>query len=359
MSRRALMLVSATVDSNLRAAVAGRHRPRPEYLILESEHSVDLLDWSQTPGPRRRTGIQIGAQVATALRRSHGYEVLFADGEHVGIPLAAAMALKKNPLPLLAIGHHLTTRHKRTALRASLIRRRMTRILVHSPLQERFAVCELQTAPGQVALVGYGADAEFWRPLAYDEEAVIVTAGREHRDFATLAAACGDFPERVHVAAGSIHSPHSTSRNPATWPANFDVGFADYATLRDMYARAKVVVVPVVETDFQAGVTTILEAMAMGKAVVATATSGRAETITDGETGILVPSGDATALKDAIRDLLANKVKRRRLGIAARDAVMALYSVETYAATLAEHLDDLAGKSSGSSQTAGPALLHA
>ena len=37
-----------------------------------------------------------------------------------------------------------------------------------------------------------------------------------------------------------------------------------------MYARARLVVVPLHDVDFDAGVTTITEAMAMGKAVVAT-----------------------------------------------------------------------------------------
>jgi len=50
----------------------------------------------------------------------------------------------------------------------------------------------------------------------------------------------------------------------------------------------------------------ILEAMAAGKCVVATAVGGVTEIITDGQTGFLVPSRDATKLADAIRNAREN-----------------------------------------------------
>ena len=337
----ALMLVSAAADARLRRDVADGVRPRPEYLVLESEHGVDLLDWTLVPGPSRRTAVKIAAHAAAALQRLRGYSVVFADGEHVGIPLAAALRATGATIPLLVIGHHLTTSRKVALLRRLRVHRRMTRILFHSSRQRQLAMSELGMPASQLALVPYYADTNFWRPGSWDEEALVVTAGREHRDFATLAEACAGLPVKVFAAIGSVHSPAATSTAPKEWPANFDRGFAGYRTLRELYARASVVVVPLVETDFQAGVTTILEAAAMGKAVVATATSGQSDTIVDGETGILVPPGDPTALRDTIRGLLANPAERRRLGLAAHDAVRTYGTVEAYAATLARHLDDI------------------
>ena len=62
----------------------------------------------------------------------------------------------------------------------------------------------------------------------------------------------------------------------------------------------------------------VLEAMAAGLPVVASAVGGIPEVVVDGETGLLVPPNDAAALAVAIRRLLAEPELRRRLGEAGR-----------------------------------------
>ena len=57
----------------------------------------------------------------------------------------------------------------------------------------------------------------------------------------------------------------------------------------------------------------LMEAMASGRACVATAVGGTPELITDGESGVLVPPGDGAALADAIMKLAANKELRESL----------------------------------------------
>jgi glycosyltransferase involved in cell wall biosynthesis len=62
----------------------------------------------------------------------------------------------------------------------------------------------------------------------------------------------------------------------------------------------------------------LLEAMAAGKAIVATSVGGVPETIRDGESGILVSPGDIEALAGAIADLSIDEELMARLGKAAR-----------------------------------------
>lgn len=69
-----------------------------------------------------------------------------------------------------------------------------------------------------------------------------------------------------------------------------------------------------------------LEAMAHGKPVVATAVGGTPEVVVDGVTGLLVPPGDADALRAALADLLADPERARRLGVAGRDRVRTSFS---------------------------------
>lgn len=62
----------------------------------------------------------------------------------------------------------------------------------------------------------------------------------------------------------------------------------------------------------------LLEAMAAGKAVVATMVGGVPELVADNVNGLLVPPGDATALSRAMLKLLKDARLRARLGRAAR-----------------------------------------
>jgi glycogen synthase len=59
-----------------------------------------------------------------------------------------------------------------------------------------------------------------------------------------------------------------------------------------------------------------LEAMASGKAVIASRTGGVPEIVIENETGLLVPPADATALAEALRRLADNDLLRARLGMA-------------------------------------------
>jgi glycosyltransferase involved in cell wall biosynthesis len=62
----------------------------------------------------------------------------------------------------------------------------------------------------------------------------------------------------------------------------------------------------------------VLEAMAMGLPVVATAAGGTGEVVVDGVTGLLTPPGDPAALGAAMRRLLEDMALRERLVNGAR-----------------------------------------
>ena len=72
---------------------------------------------------------------------------------------------------------------------------------------------------------------------------------------------------------------------------------------------------------------TIIEAMAVGKPVIATPLGGSKELVTP-ETGILVPPEDASAIADAIATLAADQERLTAMGKAARDRAVQIFSSE-------------------------------
>ena len=72
----------------------------------------------------------------------------------------------------------------------------------------------------------------------------------------------------------------------------------------------------------------IIEAMALGKAVIATRAGGNPELVRHQETGLLIER-DPKALAEALITLLANARQRQQMGEAARQRALHLFSAET------------------------------
>jgi glycosyltransferase involved in cell wall biosynthesis len=85
------------------------------------------------------------------------------------------------------------------------------------------------------------------------------------------------------------------------------------------------------------------EAAAAGLPSVGTALNAIPEIVADGETGILVPPGDAAALAEALRRLVESPELRETMGMAARRRIEAAGSLAGYGERLAAVIRDAAG----------------
>lgn len=100
------------------------------------------------------------------------------------------------------------------------------------------------------------------------------------------------------------------------------LGWQSKTQLPAVYAAANIFVYP---SRHEGMPNALLEAMASGLPALATSIAGNEELVT-GETGLLAPSEDVPALREALRTLLADEALRTRLGAAARKRVAAEYS---------------------------------
>ena len=72
----------------------------------------------------------------------------------------------------------------------------------------------------------------------------------------------------------------------------------------------------------------VVEAMAMGKAVVATTTGGLPEVVAQGETGLLVPPGDVESLAATVVFLLEDRVRREQMGLCGKMRAQERFSLD-------------------------------
>jgi glycosyltransferase involved in cell wall biosynthesis len=87
-----------------------------------------------------------------------------------------------------------------------------------------------------------------------------------------------------------------------------------------------------------------LEAMAMGKPVVAFAHGALPEIVADGETGLLVPPGDEAALAEGVVALLQDHGRRAAMGQAGRRRVQTCFTARRVATEVAQVYERILGK---------------
>jgi len=100
----------------------------------------------------------------------------------------------------------------------------------------------------------------------------------------------------------------------------------------ELMAAAHLLVAPFLSTDGPSDYPLpLLESMAVGTPVVTTPVGGIPEIVEDGQTGILVPPGDAEALAGAITSLLDSSKTQESLGTNASDFVCSRFSIDRVA----------------------------
>lgn len=113
--------------------------------------------------------------------------------------------------------------------------------------------------------------------------------------------------------------------------SGFQESVASYLAVMDLYVH------PSLKEAFGLAV---VEAMAMGKAVVATTTGGLPEVVAHGETGLLVPPGDAESLAGAVVSLLLDRARREQMGRFGRARVHERFNLSASVT----HIEELYGE---------------
>lgn len=185
-------------------------------------------------------------------------------------------------------------------------------------------------APAKLAYVPFHTDPRFL-DIPTQDGAYAVSAGRSFRDYDTLLDAWEgiDVPLQIVGYKGNRPAPPGVN---LTRELPLD-------ELTRLIAGSGIVVLPLEDRQISIGQSVLLQAMAMGKAVVATRVNGTVDYVTHMTTGLLVPPGDPAALRAAVRLLASDDALRRRLAAAALEQVKRSHLVSHYLQGVTRALD--------------------
>ena len=158
---------------------------------------------------------------------------------------------------------------------------------------------------------------------------MIGTIGRltEQKDHDTLLRAC----HRLSHQGADCHlvivgnGPEETRLKALTKDLGLDGQVRFIGRLPDVTAILSLFDIFVLSSIREGFANVILEAMAMGKPVVATDVGGNAEAVVHEETGLIVPPSSAEALSLALLRLIKDKKTARQMGQKCRRRVASLY----------------------------------
>jgi glycosyltransferase involved in cell wall biosynthesis len=352
MSKRVVLTVSGVISSDIRGQIASGKRPRADYLELARSFNADLLDYTAARTIAGRTGRVLeklgGPNLVLAyacwkVRKS--CQAIVTDGEQVGLPLAALFKITPGTRPRhLMIVHVISERKKTVFLDWLGVQSAIDRFITYSRWQQRFIEDRWKLNPNRVLWTPFMVDHEFFAPgqVTPNSNALpqICAVGLERRDYETLLRAAEDLDVSVVIAAASPWAKRTEAVATRAIPNNVTVRKFTQYELRQLYADSSFMVMPLENVKFQAGVTAILECLAMGKAVICSRTDGQTDVVVEDENGRYVPPGDPSALSNEIRRLLSLPEEAIRLGANGRKLVERQMNLDFYVQRLTDFLHE-------------------
>ena len=179
--------------------------------------------------------------------------------------------------------------------------------------------------PSHVVALGIDLDRfDGARPALRSERPLVGNVARlaPQKDHRTLIEAARLVPEADFVVAGDGELRHELERQAAGSRVRF-LGARD--DVPELLASLDVFAFP---SLFEGLCLAVIEAQAAGVPVVATPVGGIRETVVDGKTGLLVPTGDPGALAAAIRRLLEDRPAAEAMAAKAKRRVRERFSIE-------------------------------
>jgi glycosyltransferase involved in cell wall biosynthesis len=268
--------------------------------------------------------------------RQKQYDLVVAWEGKNGFPYAVLRNLMRQdqpPLIILAFNIRGVIRHFLGLVRFGL--RSVSKVVVFTPGEVEQYQKLLSLAPEKICYLPHG----WYDPMKwYDPKGIsksgslnkaekfVLASGRSYRDYATLARAVEGTEVIVKVSGRAFNLAR------INFPPNVKTtGWLDYRELQDFLYTSQYYVIPLQPIDHAGGDSSLLHAMAFGKAVVATRAPSTETYIQHEKTGLLVEPENVEDMRQAILRLWQNPDEAVKLGQAARRCFEANHTIDMLA----------------------------
>lgn len=271
-------------------------------------------------------------------KRIQETDIVYSTLDTVGLPILLLKYLKftKKPIIYNTIGLETNLQIKKSNLARKFYSKLLNCaevIISVASLDECRRLSRYLDIPfSKFAFCPFGVDSKYFSPQKIKEKEFILSIGADiRRDWKLLLESANSFnlPLEIICAKGMLEG-YQISKNVEI------VEDLPIEKVRDLMARAKVIILPLEQSSYFTGQTTFFRAMSMGKAVVITKIHPFRDYpgILDSVNCMLCRPGDAKELIEKTNILIANGPLRKVMGERARKLILAQYTVEKYAQRL-------------------------
>ena len=263
-------------------------------------------------------------------------EIVHANSSKAGVLGRVAAVLARVPIRIFTVHGWAFAAHQglagRLYLWAERLMRPLTTLAICVSENERALGLSARTCSAQKTAVVYNAVET--TPVVERQETPlprVVSVGRFKypKDFGTLIEALAKL-DRPFFAQLVGDGPDRAELEAATRRHHLSASVEFLGEREDVPALLAAADIFVLSSRSEGLPISVLEAMSAQLPVVGSAVGGVPELVLEGETGLLVPSGDAEALADALSSLLSDGELRRRLGEAGRRRVEEQFDLKTF-----------------------------
>lgn len=228
-------------------------------------------------------------------------------------------------IPIICVAHHPLNRGRLARLRAPFIK-----LLVNGVDAFLSLSLKITDTIKEVAHKHYISRTVYWGPDAnyYSYTQIpgqgVVAAGRTGRDFHTFGVAASQAGVKAHIIClqGSIRSTQLFRRNVQVTIQPTDC-YMKYPELLNIYSKARVLAIPLTAGENLSGLTSLMDALGMGKPVIMTRHPLIDLDVEALEIGKLVEPGDVDGWREAIQFFEDNENEALQMGQRARRLVEA------------------------------------